>query len=245
LYEDQGRYDDAVKVLTDAGMKSQSAVRGRTSCGRRCEDNSERAGNSLRATGACVPRSQENYPAAIQTFQEMGKLGADAQKRAEMLLIDTYRDSRDRSRHRRNEEGAGSCAERSKPHRNAGDAVWREVGCRFSDEAAAGIAAEETTATRKFISISRRCRSAGSFTRKRSNRRRRPSRWRATEDKGTAWFMLGAIYERQKKFDQAEQEFRKVLEASPGNAAVLNYYGYMLADRGVRLEEATSLISRP
>ena len=31
-------------------------------------------------------------------------------------------------------------------------------------------------------------------------------------DKETAWFMLGAIYERQKKFDQAEQEFRKVLE---------------------------------
>ena len=44
--------------------------------------------------------------------------------------------------------------------------------------------------------------------------------------------MLGAIYERQKEFDQAEQEFRKVLEVNPNNAAVLNYYGYMLADRG-------------
>ena len=52
--------------------------------------------------------------------------------------------------------------------------------------------------------------------------------------------MLGAIYERQKKFDQAEQQFRKVLEVNPDNAAVLNYYGYMLADRGVRLDEADS-----
>ena len=56
--------------------------------------------------------------------------------------------------------------------------------------------------------------------------------------------MLGAIYERQKKFDQAEQEFRKVLDVNPGNASVLNYYGYMLADRGVRLDEATAMIQQ-
>ena len=63
-------------------------------------------------------------------------------------------------------------------------------------------------------------------------------------DKETAWFMLGAIYERQKKFDQAEEEFRKVLQVNPRNAAVLNYYGYMLADRGIRLDEATAMIKR-
>src|SRR6204780_1234401 len=57
-------------------------------------------------------------------------------------------------------------------------------------------------------------------------------------------FLLGAIFERQKKFDQAEEEFRKVLDANPRNASTLNYYGYMLADRGIRLEEATGLIKR-
>ena len=57
-------------------------------------------------------------------------------------------------------------------------------------------------------------------------------------------FLLGAIFERQKKFDQAEEEFRKVLDANPRNASTLNYYGYMLADRGIRLEEATDLIKR-
>jgi len=67
---------------------------------------------------------------------------------------------------------------------------------------------------------------------------------RDNSDKETAWFMLGAIYERQKKFDQAEQEFRKVLDVNPNNAPVLNYYGYMLADRGLRLDEATSMIQR-
>ena len=57
-------------------------------------------------------------------------------------------------------------------------------------------------------------------------------------------FLLGAIFERQKKFDQAEEEFRKVLDANPRNASTLNYYGYMLADRGIRLDEATDLIKR-
>jgi Tfp pilus assembly protein PilF len=57
-------------------------------------------------------------------------------------------------------------------------------------------------------------------------------------------FLLGAIFERQKKFDQAEEEFRKVLNANPRNSSTLNYYGYMLADRGIRLEEATDLIKR-
>jgi len=57
-------------------------------------------------------------------------------------------------------------------------------------------------------------------------------------------FLLGAIFERQKKFDQAESEFRKVLDANPRNASTLNYYGYMLADRGIRLDEATALIKR-
>jgi Tfp pilus assembly protein PilF len=61
-------------------------------------------------------------------------------------------------------------------------------------------------------------------------------------EKEAAWFMLGAIYERQKKYEQSEAEFKKALEADPKNAAVLNYYGYELADRGVRLEEATAMI---
>ncbi len=56
--------------------------------------------------------------------------------------------------------------------------------------------------------------------------------------------MLGAIYEREKKFDLAEQQFRKVLDANPTNSAVLNYLGYMLANRGLRLDEATSLIQQ-
>ena len=64
------------------------------------------------------------------------------------------------------------------------------------------------------------------------------------EDKGTVYFMRGAMYERMKNYDAAETEFRKALALDPDNASVLNYLGYMLADRNVRLEEAHKMISR-
>ena len=56
--------------------------------------------------------------------------------------------------------------------------------------------------------------------------------------------MRGAMYERMKKFDLSEAEFRKVLEINPENAQALNYLGYMLADRDVRLDEAYQLIKK-
>jgi len=53
--------------------------------------------------------------------------------------------------------------------------------------------------------------------------------------------MRGAMYERMKKFDAAEGEFRKVLAINPKSAGALNYLGYMLA---VRLQEAYDLIAK-
>jgi len=59
-----------------------------------------------------------------------------------------------------------------------------------------------------------------------------------------AVFLRGSLYERQKKYETAEEMFRKVLARDPQNAMTLNYLGYMLADRGVRLDEALALIKK-
>jgi tetratricopeptide (TPR) repeat protein len=47
-----------------------------------------------------------------------------------------------------------------------------------------------------------------------------------------------------KKNEAAEAEFKKILEVNPDSAATLNYLGYMLADRNVRLQEALQMITK-
>ena len=64
------------------------------------------------------------------------------------------------------------------------------------------------------------------------------------DEKEGVWFMRGAMFEKMKKLEQAEAEFRKVLEGTPDHPAALNYLGYMLADRNVRLQEALSMITK-
>ena len=66
----------------------------------------------------------------------------------------------------------------------------------------------------------------------------------STEDKEGVWFMRGAMFERMKKLDRAEAEFRKVLKADPESAGAMNYIGYMLADANLRLDESLDLITK-
>lgn len=64
------------------------------------------------------------------------------------------------------------------------------------------------------------------------------------EDRSYLLYLKGALAERQKHLEPAEQYFRQALDIDPSNAAVLNYLGYMLADKGVRLSEAVKLIRK-
>jgi len=64
------------------------------------------------------------------------------------------------------------------------------------------------------------------------------------EEKIEVYFIRGALLERQKKYDASEVAFRKVLALNPEHAGTLNYLGYMLADRNVRLDEAYKMIQK-
>ena len=57
-------------------------------------------------------------------------------------------------------------------------------------------------------------------------------------------FALGVAYEREGNFDRAASTFEKLLEIEPDNAQALNYLGYMLAEKGVRLEESLKMIEK-
>ena len=55
---------------------------------------------------------------------------------------------------------------------------------------------------------------------------------------------LGAVYDKQKRFSDAENVLRQLIAKDPNNAIALNYLGYMLAERGERLGESVDYIKR-
>jgi tetratricopeptide (TPR) repeat protein len=65
-----------------------------------------------------------------------------------------------------------------------------------------------------------------------------------TDDKTYLLFLKGALAERQKHLEPAEQFFNQALELDPNSAMTLNYLGYMLADKGIRLPEALKFIRK-
>lgn len=57
-------------------------------------------------------------------------------------------------------------------------------------------------------------------------------------------FSYASILERAKRFEESEAKFRELLEKDPDNAGALNYLGYMLADRNIKLDEAHDMIQK-
>jgi tetratricopeptide (TPR) repeat protein len=57
-------------------------------------------------------------------------------------------------------------------------------------------------------------------------------------------FQLADLYNDAGRDADAERTLRQLLQIEPGNAQVLNYLGYLLAERGQQLDEAVRLIER-
>ena len=237
IYEAQGRFGDAIRVLSDAvaGVKSRSDV---TPASRRT------LGIFYEQLGRLY-RDVENYSAAIFTFQEMLKLGPDEARRARVLVVDTYRASRDLARALEESRRALELYPKDRSIRVTHALLLGEKG--DTDEAAKLLRALLTGSSddreiyldlTQVYERGRRYADAEAAARAAEKMASRPA------ENEMVWFMLGAIFERQKKYDLAENEFKRVLQLNPRNAAVLNYYGYMLAELGTRLDEATELVKR-
>ena len=66
----------------------------------------------------------------------------------------------------------------------------------------------------------------------------------ARPDDDTVAFRLAAAYETAGRVPDAERTFRAILARDPLHANALNYLGYMLANRGLKLPEALTLVDR-
>jgi tetratricopeptide (TPR) repeat protein len=233
LYEDEGRYDDAVKVLSDAiaGIKAGGG-----------ENNTSALAILYEQLGHAYTEDQ-NFSAAIDTFEDMGKLGADSQKRAQLLLIEAYRDSHDLDRAIAEAKKDLDASPKDPDLTVALAMLYSEkLDTTTAKQLLDGLLEDKPSDQPIYLSIAQAEEHGRKYSDAEQAAQKAEQLARDSSEKEGAWFILGAIYERQKKYDQSEREFRNVLDENPKNAAVLNYLGYMLADRGIRLDEATTMI---
>ena len=189
-------------------------------------------------------RSTEQYPQAIDAFRQIGTLDPDGNPRVAVQIIDTYRASKDYT----NEVKEADAALKKFPDNRM---VQLEHAQALAD---AGKVDEAAAELRTRIKAKPDFETVLALAQIYENGKRWNEVGKALDeaeplatsdaDKAQVHFQRGAMYERAKKFDQAETEFKKVLELNPQHAAAMNYLGYMLADRDVRLDEAQSLIKK-
>jgi tetratricopeptide (TPR) repeat protein len=237
IYQDEGRFDDSIRVLSDAVTAVKSESEFTPSRRRTLAILYQQLGQLYRETS--------NYTAAVNTFEEMLRLGAEEDRRARVMIIDTYREARDISK-------ALEAARKAVDAYPKDRSILTSQALLFGENAQADLAVSHLHALLDG--------SAGDFEIQLDIAQvyEESKRWPEAEQaihaaekiqpdsSGTEMtgFLMGAIFERQKKYDQAEEQFRKVLDVNPRNSSTLNYYGYMLADRGIRLEEATGFVKR-
>jgi tetratricopeptide (TPR) repeat protein len=237
LYEAQGRYEDAIRVLSDAvtGLKSQSTV----------VPSRRRSLAILYQQLGQLYRDTQNFQAAVYTFEELGRLGEEEDRRSRMLIMDTYRAAKDLPKALQAGKDALAKYPSDPGLRTSNALLLGENG--QTDEAVKVLRSQltKTEADRDiYLNI------AQVYERGRHYKEAEEAAQTAEaipgqpRDNEMVWFLLGAIYERQKFYDRAEVEFKKALDANPRNAPVLNYYGYMLGDLGIRLDEAEALVQR-
>jgi tetratricopeptide (TPR) repeat protein len=192
-----------------------------------------------------VYRGQEKFPQALSAFKQILALGKSQAPRAEFLIVETLRMDRQPEKALAEAEGAIQAYPQDRPLKILRATLLGERG--HVDEAVEQLRALLTNDSNDreiYISIANVYSQAKRYDDAEQAVRKSLDLTPNTEDQEYALYILGSIYERQKRYDLAEQTFKKVLSMNPLNASAANYLGYMLADRGVRLEESVNYIKK-
>src|SRR5450631_234529 len=235
LYQAQGRYEDAIRVLSDAisGVKGQSAVM----------PSRRRSLSALYQQLGQLYRDRQSYQAAAYTYEELAHLGDEEDRRARLLLMDTYQEARDLPKALQAGKEALAKYPKDSTMQSREASLLGENG--QTDEAVKMLRLQLTNseADREvYLNIARVYERSKRYKEAEDTIHLAEALPGQARDNEMIWFLLGAIYERQKFFDRAEEQFKKVLAVDSNNATVLNYYGYMLGDLGQRLDESEALV---
>ncbi len=237
IYEAQARYDDAAQILQDLLKKTEK------SGGSYSQAERSNRGIFIERLGM-VYRDQENYEAAVETFRKMIPLGGDENVRTGYQdVIDTYREAKQWAQATAVAKEATQKLPNDRDLRMVYDAQLADTGDPEKPLADVRSLLSGTPEDREVY-----LRLAIMYTRLKRWSEAEDALNKAeklsikTEDKEYVYFLRGSTYEREKKYDAAEAEFKKILAVNPQSAATLNYLGYMNADRGVELEESLNYI---
>jgi tetratricopeptide (TPR) repeat protein len=238
VYQAQGRYDEAIQVLQPLLKKTEKP------------DNSyipgERSNRAvfLERLGT-IYRENNNDQLALETFRKMLTLGDENAVRGYQQIIDTYREAKqwqqatdaakEAVQKLPNDRGlkmvyAAQLADMGQPEAGLQQVKAQLKGTPEDREVYITLA--------QMYSRLKRWPEAEEALDKAEQLSTKP------DDKEYVDFLRGSTYERQKKYEQAEEMFRKVLVSDPQNATALNYLGYMLADRSTKLDEALNFIKK-
>jgi len=189
-------------------------------------------------------RAGEQIAPAVETFQRMAELDPEMGARAAAQIIDTYRQGKEFVKAEQEAEAAARRYPMDRTVTLVRASLLADIG--KTDEAVAAVrrlfeGRDDREAHLALAQIYDKARDYAAVGREMEEVEKRSL---TEEEKETVYFMRGAMYEKLKKLPEAEAEFRKVLRINPDSASALNYLGYMLADRNLRLQEAHQLISR-
>ncbi|HTR27354.1 MAG TPA: tetratricopeptide repeat protein [Terriglobales bacterium] len=239
IYHAQGRYDDAVQIMRDLLKKTEKA-----------DGNYSGSAKGNRAVFlerlGTIYRDQGNYQAANETFRQMIALGGDENsERAYQQVIDTWREAKEW------QKATDVAKEAVQKLPNSRD-LKMVLAAQQADMGEADKALKDVSTLLKgnaedrqvYITLAQMNTRLRRFPDAEQNLDKAEQLSNKDDDKEYVWFLRGSTLEREKRYSDAEVQFKKVLASDPAHASALNYLGYMLADQNMELEAALGYIKR-
>lgn len=186
----------------------------------------------------------EQYTLAADTYRQMGDLDPDSAPRASAEVVETYRLAKDFPKAEAEAEAAAKKYPNDRIVRSVHASLLADMGKTDQAVAETRKMLDGKNDRDTYINLAQIYDKAKNYPEMAKMLDEAEKLSTGNDDKEAVIFMRGAMYERMKNYTEAEAEFRKALAINPDNASALNYLGYMLADRGVRLEEARDLIAK-
>ena len=242
---EEAKIDDALGHLDDSAKVFEQLVAATEHPSGQYSD--EEKGNYAAVLDrlASVYREQSKPDMAVATYQKMTTLGGDLEEQAYDQIVETWREAHE---YDKAVAAARTAVEKQPKSVDAKLTLARQLADTGHPEegitTAKGLIQSDPKNLEVYYQLAqiytdlRRWKDASDtldLAEKQATKK---------DDQTMVEFQRAMMADRAKRYDEAEADFRKVLDADPNNALTLNNFGFMLADRGVELDQALAMIQK-